>query len=1165
MEETYCEDPEGSDASGATENQECDVNFTARPYQVELFEHAKKQNSILVLGTGSGKTFISILLIKELSDQIREPFSKGGKRTVFIVNTVPLVHQQALAIETHTALKVGKYEGSMGVDFWTAEMWKEELEKNEVLVFVAQIFLDLVLHASLPLSAVNLLIMDECHHTVGNHPMREIMRQYEGLKIQSPEKCPRIMGLTACVIHRKCRKSEVMDTMKKLEAAMDSALVTTTYQKEVVKCSTAPKEKVICYGTDEISEYQECIIAQLTGISEEVKERDDIQIKYKKLVRKKIINIINIMTTLGDWCVARAIKYEMDHFEDIKKIEDVPVVRELMTLLQNRLQEIYYICVVEETKMENPIDYVTKKVKRLFEIFRACNREVYGIIFVERRNTAKILYDLLLNVADTNEDLSFVKPLYVVGSNAYTGTDIRLAELELRKQRETLDKFCNGECNFIVSTSVLEEGVDIRKCNIVIRFDEPANYRAFVQSKGRARALPSRYLLMVNETKLQELKDSIDLYKEIEKALTLLCHDRQLPTLEEIRKHYVEDEYIEPYLPYGPDGAKVTLNSAISLINVYCGKLPQDKFTELTAEVVYTKYEEGVKAQIKLPMNAPLKVPVIGDCMVNKELAKKSAAIYLCKKLHHMGELDNRLRPAEVLDDSILEGLVEVPPEEALKDDAPDPGTKSRRQVYTKEVCSAFTHNYEGNYQLYSIVIHPKSNPPKNLIINSDKMDSTIGFICKGNLIHCPFPLYFSKWGEVEVRVEHIKELTNLGLELFYKIEHFHKLTVEMLLHINTSLFEFSSRDAGVFIVPVKEKNINLDILNRIMPLASLRSPVVNTTDSQSFYFERSNFEDAIIYPLYGPQPDQLFYVTQIMDDTNPHSEFPDSKKQYSSYAEYFLLKYELKITNIQQPLIAAKHLPKELKYLEIPAVPLKNNTGKVGRDPPRFLPEFCGVLPLKASLWWQIMCVPSIFYRLNSLNLAHQVNTLMNIAKYQIKAAEHTTVNFGWPEESVNRLLGPFGNNLAACLLRKKSNFIHPFMLVHALTLRGAHDGFDMERLEVLGDSFLKYITAEYLFLKDNKDHEGRLSLRRCKLVCNRTLYSLAKQRKLPEKIQAINLSPQTNGFLPGFSVKPMMDRKLRSWNIPHNKWSQLPLLDHPEDILEKESLLKLKQYLHL
>lgn len=54
-----------------TLDEECvKRDFEPRPYQVELFNIAKEKNSILVLGTGSGKTLISILLIKELGNSV---------------------------------------------------------------------------------------------------------------------------------------------------------------------------------------------------------------------------------------------------------------------------------------------------------------------------------------------------------------------------------------------------------------------------------------------------------------------------------------------------------------------------------------------------------------------------------------------------------------------------------------------------------------------------------------------------------------------------------------------------------------------------------------------------------------------------------------------------------------------------------------------------------------------------------------------------------------------------------------------------------------------------------------------------------------------------------------------------------------------------------------
>lgn len=42
----------------------------------------------------------------------------------------------------------------------------------------------------------------------------------------------------------------------------------------------------------------------------------------------------------------------------------------------------------------------------------------------------------------------------------------------------------------------MEEGVDISSMNLVIRFDEPANFRAFIQSRGRARMVESKFVLM---------------------------------------------------------------------------------------------------------------------------------------------------------------------------------------------------------------------------------------------------------------------------------------------------------------------------------------------------------------------------------------------------------------------------------------------------------------------------------------------------------------------------------------------------------------------------------------------------------------------------------------------------------------------------------------------
>lgn len=63
--------------------------ITPRPYQEELLEDALCENTVVNLGTGAGKTYIAVMLIKELSYQILDkPFTpETAKRTIFLVPT----------------------------------------------------------------------------------------------------------------------------------------------------------------------------------------------------------------------------------------------------------------------------------------------------------------------------------------------------------------------------------------------------------------------------------------------------------------------------------------------------------------------------------------------------------------------------------------------------------------------------------------------------------------------------------------------------------------------------------------------------------------------------------------------------------------------------------------------------------------------------------------------------------------------------------------------------------------------------------------------------------------------------------------------------------------------------------------------------------------------
>lgn len=72
--------------------------------------------------------------IKNIFFIVYRPLKSGGKRTVFLVNTVVLTQQQTEYIQNVTSLKTAKYSGDMNVDAWRKDKWFSEFEDNQVTI-----------------------------------------------------------------------------------------------------------------------------------------------------------------------------------------------------------------------------------------------------------------------------------------------------------------------------------------------------------------------------------------------------------------------------------------------------------------------------------------------------------------------------------------------------------------------------------------------------------------------------------------------------------------------------------------------------------------------------------------------------------------------------------------------------------------------------------------------------------------------------------------------------------------------------------------------------------------------------------------------------------------------------------------------------------------------
>ncbi|KAL7019743.1 hypothetical protein ACKWTF_011228 [Chironomus riparius] len=121
-----------------------------------------------------------------------------------------------------------------------------------------------------------------------------------------------------------------------------------------------------------------------------------------------------------------------------------------------------------------------------------------GLIFCSSVITTKVLFCLFCEMSRHDPDLKFLNVQYTIDKIADPITDAKEAENEHRKQEEVLKKFRMHECNLLISTTVLEEGYDLPKCNLVVRFDQPSTYRSYVYCKGRARANNALHIIMVS-------------------------------------------------------------------------------------------------------------------------------------------------------------------------------------------------------------------------------------------------------------------------------------------------------------------------------------------------------------------------------------------------------------------------------------------------------------------------------------------------------------------------------------------------------------------------------------------------------------------------------------------------------------------------------------------
>lgn len=1070
-------------------------------------QSALQGNTIACLGSGSSKVFLGLMVIKEMSHQIRRPLQDGGKRSIYLADSDVDVDSSWATLYHHTDLAVGRVEPVEDAKSWSAEQWSTMFSTSNVLVLSASTFLHCLDCSYLSLFDVNLIVIDDCHKAVGDHVYVHILTHVT----KCGEKAPHLLCLTAAILgSESSNPQELADRIANLEIVLQSKAETSMLViSERFGCR--PKESI----------FECCMDADVTGMNERLGSilyeawhfLEDCQFKPENHSGKSdplhvpkfaISECINILQTLGSWCAAsiaenlinqleKIIKHEShqmmkmlirytitqlrlvvrefeigftpDYFVDELLQYSSPKVRELVNVLRKYKPEMDFMIITREGEGDDTMSDLTDDddddddslnlsgsddedssggtsskgkskhihiaVKRKVEktdpdsLFDD-EKKLSGLVFVDNRYVAFALNKIMEEVCSWDENLCFVKSSYITGQGIHRSDRKKDLSNTSRKQEEILRKFRMQDRNLLVSTNMLEEGVDIPKCNLVIRFDPPRDYRSYTLSKGRARARDAEYVILVDQELMEGFSDEIQIFKGIEQVLIGAGRGRQdLEDAQEVQQLDQMDYIPLPvFCPLGQPGAPlVSMKTAIALINRYCAKLPSDAFTHLTPHCRVCPAPSDVTqyvAYLRLPVNSPIKEELQGSVMPSRQLSKMAVALEMCQLLHREGELDDHLQPVgkEMFVIEEEEQDQEWDEEEVEGGCQARPGTTKRKQYYIKKPADAFmnSHPKAGEVSfLYHITmrltgpITEDQNTRGRKIYAPENSAQSFGILLSSQIPIVPsFPVY-TRSGEVTVSVELLSEMQYSKEEL-EQLTDFHHFVFASVLHLEKDPMVFVPEEAeiGFLIVPLNcakgsaKLEVEWSFVEKVNNKTVHQKRNIFDGSCEVFQFVRDDFEDAVVMPSYRniDQP-QHFYVAEIRADLSPLSSFP-SPELYKTFAAYYTTKYGLTLTNTDQPLLDVDHTSARLNLLtprymnqKGRALPTSSQETKRARrenlqQKQILVPELCDVHIFSASLWRKAVCIPAILYRMNYLLLAEelrvQIAAQTGIGKMQLE-----------------------------------------------------------------------------------------------------------------------------------------------------------------------------------
>ncbi|KAI0432759.1 hypothetical protein F5Y09DRAFT_353064 [Xylaria sp. FL1042] len=615
-----------------------------REYQTELFERAKQKNIIAVLDTGTGKTLIAALLLRHMIEQELDDRRAGQEHRLafFLVDKVALVHQQYRVLETNLDFDMDSFTGNSGAVLYTKEFWSQTIHKKAVIVCTAEVLHHCLCHSFIQMEQVNLLIFDEAHHAKKDHPYARIVKDFYATLEKDNRRRPRILGMTASPVDAK---TNVHVAAAQLEGLLHCEIAT-------VNDPTVFSRAAINKPTEGLVEYHNMDVSFETILWQRLH-----QLVGQNQAFTRMFTYSRACTTeLGRWAADRVWKLWFTE-EEARRIE----AKTARDFTQMQLLQPVHVLDAEREAIEavrkadqiikehlfttlelNPFHLSHKVIKLIEHLGQHFDpRTDKCLIFAEQRLTVALLADLF-----QQPDLRVrgYKAGRLMGFASSTSGDLGMT---LSEQKSTIRMFRSGDLNCLFATSAGEEGIDIPDCNVVIRFDLYKTVIQYIQSRGRARRFNSKFYQMIETGNLahrQLIAEIQDHEAKLREFCDMLPEDRLITGCDYDIEYHLSKERSHRVYKVPSTGAKLTYKSSVTVLANFVSSLPHptDVLCDAADYIVHNVGGE-FECEVLLPDASPIK-SAIGRRASSKQVAKCSAAFEMCLKLKKQKHLDDNLR-----------------------------------------------------------------------------------------------------------------------------------------------------------------------------------------------------------------------------------------------------------------------------------------------------------------------------------------------------------------------------------------------------------------------------------------------------------------------------------------------------------------------------------------